>query len=492
MSAAVLASFRNEFRALLPLWSVCTLTVLATLVIEEPNFSGIAILAYGLGSCALGAHAFGHEYSHRTLPLVLSQPIDRRQVYAIKLATLMMLVSLLGVAGYLTVLPQELDRGPVTPAQAAPVVWAVAVFLAPALTMLCRGTLAGAIFAGTLPGMIAVAGGLIGWYRFDPDAAAIDRFQLAFFWRSMPPLLIAAALVSWRTFMGLEAIEGRGREFHLPQWLRGSSDVTVVRRRHPLWQLIAKELRLQQMVFAICGIYIVIATAVKVRHVMNPAFAADVLIPLTFMYVALLALVAGALASAEERHLRTLEPQLLLPMAASRQWLVKAAVVYGVALTLAVALPTGVMLAVRSTRADQVPWVELLVTVTALASASLYVSSLTTSGVRAVTASAPFIGIGMYLLSWSRYAADDLIATTKPGAAAWVLSRTAEENTRIAAILLVVCFCSLMIRFAHLNHRTGDHSRGRIGAQLAVTAGFIVMAGSVATLVRYLPKLNWL
>ena len=480
MTSAVRAAFRNEIRALVPLCSICTVTVIAGSTIGQPDLRGIAILAYGLGSCALGAHAFGHEYSHRTLPLLLSQPIDRRWLLAIKLATVMILVTLLGVAGYLTILPLETRDAPATPLQVAGLVWIVSVVLAPTLTLLCRGTLAGAIFSASLPPMFVMAGDLIGWYRFDADLGAIQRFQVAFFWRSMPALFLVAAVIGWRSFTRLESIEGRGREFHLPQWMR-TADAASARRRHPVWQLVAKELRLQQMVFAIAGIYVVVAALVLARHFMNPAFSAEVLLPLTFMYVALLAIVAGALASAEERQLKTLEGQLLLPIASSRQWLVKAGVVLGVALALAVVLPATVMVLLESRRSALEPLAVLALTALVFASASLYVSSLATSGVRALAMSAPFVSGGMFLVFWSERVTRGVLE----GLSAYRISAAADVYRDLAAIILCAGFITLMLRYAHLNHRSGERSLRNIGRQVVCTASFVVMAGVLTTLVAY-------
>lgn len=475
MRRALIAVAAKEVRALFPLWAVCTGLVLSTRVVTLREYEGIAILAYGLGSCALGAHAFGHEYSHRTLAHALSQPLDRRWLLLVKLGTLVTFATLLGVAGYRTVL-QDFNEPPAPPEVIARLVWTTAVVLAPAMTLLCRSTLAGAIFSASLPATIGLAGALIGIYRFDPDFAAVDRFQEAFFWRGVPVLFVLAPVVGWRAFMSLEAIEGRGREFHWPEWLTPRGTATS---RGPVRHLIAKELRLQQMVFAIAGIYTAIASVVLIRHAMNPAFAVDALVPVTFMYVALLALLAGALASAEERQLRMLEPQLLLPMATWQQWLVKAAVVFAVGVMLAVVLPAGVMLFVRLPHRAMPPWPALFLTVAVLASASLFVSSLTSSGVRAITACVPFVAGGMFLVSWSGAIAR-VVLRELTGSSRWPISHALDG--RIVMVTLAVGFAVLMLRFAHVNHRSGERSIGRTGAQLAATAAFIVFAGAVMTL----------
>ena len=57
----------------------------------------MGLLGFAFGSVALGAQSFGHEYSHRTLGLLLSQPVDRRRLFFYKLAVLsVMLVTLTG------------------------------------------------------------------------------------------------------------------------------------------------------------------------------------------------------------------------------------------------------------------------------------------------------------------------------------------------------------------------------------------------------------
>ena len=67
-----------------------------------------ALLVHGGTSVALGALSIGHEYSHRTLPLLLSQPASRARVFVVKQVVLaMMLLSLALVAWINVVVPLE-------------------------------------------------------------------------------------------------------------------------------------------------------------------------------------------------------------------------------------------------------------------------------------------------------------------------------------------------------------------------------------------------
>ena len=482
MTPALRVSLTREFRALLPLWLACVLLALAPALTEHDLVRSAAGLAYVLGSFAIGAHAFGHEYAHRTLPQLLALPVSRYQTLFVKLVVAGVLVTLLGGAAALTVLG-ELDNGPATPPQIVLVVWLTAMLLAPAFTLLCRGTLAGAIFAGSLLGCTALGGDIIGWIRYDTNHAAIQRFQILFFWRVMPLLWFAAAVALWRSFVGAEATEGRGREIHFPQWLAPRRDGQRAARRqtNPLWQLVAKELRLQQMVFAIGAIYLTIALFVVLRARMDPHFDGEILLPVTAMYAALLGLLAGALAGAEERQLGTIQWQLLLPMPVAQQWGIKAAVAYAVSVGLAVALPTAVILLLPDARVEPRHGVTLLAVVLVLATASLYISSLASSGIRALVLCVPVVAGGIPLVSWITVLVERAIRTFARNAGWHVGSTPTDALVLTSALLFTAGFAALAIRFGTSNYRRGDRSLMRIAGQVTCIFAYALVAVTFGT-----------
>ena len=107
-----------------------------------------------------------------------------------------------------------------------------------------------------------------------------------------------------------------------------------------------------------------------------------------------MAMLIGAMASAEERQLGTAEWQILLPMPAWQQWVLKAGVALGLAVLLGVGLPAA--LRYFSPAGDDIhqaarAWREITGAVVILTSASLYVSSLCASGVRALVLTFPTI-----------------------------------------------------------------------------------------------------
>src|SRR5207342_1168255 len=117
---------------------------------------------------ALGALSIGHEYTNRTLPMLLAQPASRARILVVKLAVLaVLLVTLSAVAWRAALLPPGAD---------APMVLSLSVLCAlsvtPWLTMLFRNPLAGAVFTMPVPGWIWVIASL-----FTGQPAKIAAFQ---------------------------------------------------------------------------------------------------------------------------------------------------------------------------------------------------------------------------------------------------------------------------------------------------------------------------
>src|SRR5439155_12714055 len=84
---------------------------------------------------------------------------------------------------------------------------------------------------------------------------------------------------TWRMFRRLEAIDGRGPDVRLPQWLRWRTttrtETTAFRNRHPLWLLATKELRLQQLAFVVAGLYVLGSLGVVSLSRLTPQQSAE-------------------------------------------------------------------------------------------------------------------------------------------------------------------------------------------------------------------------
>ena len=205
--------------------------------------------------------------------------------------------------------------------------------------------------------------------------------------------------------------------------------------------------------------------------------ALPVITAIQFMVIPLL---VGALASAEERQLGTLEWQRLLPMPGWQQWTLKVATVLLLSTVLAVGVPV-VLAAIHPSSDHLVFSARKVMVVIALAVTSLYVSSLAPRGMWALLVSIP-VALGVLALigrcsarkcgrpSRSRRSAS-LSSFRKWSSDAgffwatfWVVRLT------VVAATMAVMF--LVLRFAASNHRSALPSRLQ----------FIRQAGSIAVM----------
>jgi hypothetical protein len=252
--AAVLSpALSKEIRALLPLWGASVAALAAALVWwREGHLLDLGLFAYVVGSLAIGAQSVGQEYTYRTLPMLLSQPADRRRTYLLKfLVSAVMLLTLAALAGavFADEWRPESSRFSVV---FLPVL--CGLFLAPLFTMICRSTLAGMILCGTAMVLTWLATLAIAWFGFGIDTEAAENLILGRWTLGMIVVCPVVGLLGWRRFRELEATDVASPALHLPRWLKSAQGA---RRRHPLRALAAKEVHLQQMAFVITGLNII-------------------------------------------------------------------------------------------------------------------------------------------------------------------------------------------------------------------------------------------
>jgi hypothetical protein len=144
------------------------------------------------------------------------------------------------------------------------------------------------------------------------------------------------------------------------------------------------------MTFAVAGVSGLCWIAESALTRIVPNFVGIPLPVVSILYGALLALLIGSLASAEERQIGTLEWQLLLPMATWKQWAVKVGTTLGLAGLFSFGCT--VVLAAGHVSVNAAGGIIILTT------GSLYVSSLCRSGLRALIVSAPVM-LALSLLS---------------------------------------------------------------------------------------------
>jgi ABC-type transport system involved in multi-copper enzyme maturation permease subunit len=493
-------AFGKEVRALLPAFAATLVTIGLAAGADVHFRVRLILLLLCFGSIALGSISIGHEYSHRTLTLLLAQPRRRGELLMAKAAVLVPMVVAIAVAAALA-LPRNFIAASGGDVHALLVLAPLcALCLAPLLSMLCRSALAAMVFTVAIPGVFMALGEVMGFLLHgSTDPRAVDAYRLAFVWRGLSIVCAGGAAATWLVFNRLQAIEGHG-ELEAPRWLRRQPAARQVRRVHSPWaSLFRKELRLQQLSFVVVALYLAGAMAAQALEVYAPDFPRVPVEALSLMYSGLLAVLIGAVASAEERQLGTLPSQLLQPVAPWKQWAVKAGTAIGLTLLLAIALPILVNQLIGSPEAD-LPTIRFikrtLLPMTILTSLSLYVSSLSSSGVRAMVAALPVIIVtglsGMIMSDFAtrvvhrayplRWTAPDTreVITARAARLNWMSSLT---DAAIIAGLLTLAATAVWLAFQ--NHRRIDRSPRAVVVQLGIFAAVLAVMAVVPGLIWF-------
>lgn len=487
MKSAVLAQARKEFRQLLPWWAITAAGLVIFSMAEAwsiehafqarpQQFWLVGLLTYGSGAVMLGAMAIGHEYSHHTLPALLLQPVARTQVLLVKAGVLAVLLATLAWLAIVTLGFNMIGGGP----RSMVFGWlpiACGFCLAPLVTMVCRTTLAGAVLsaAGTLA--LFPAGSALGV----PYSATL---QLVL------GLSVVSAMLSWWTFTRLQVAGGPQTEIDLAARFRRAprnldDAVPVSRRRHPLRLLLGKELRLQQPTFAVSACFVLawlVATAARAGA--SGPLPDDVLYIAAFLHGGLVPLMAGALASAEERRFGTADWHRLLPMSARMQWAVKAGVAVLSGVALSVALPM-LMMRLAPDPGLESAGIPIAVGMALLSLSALYVSSLSANGVHALLATPPLVGGAVLLTMVTTWPLNPVTQRLAPGVAA--LLDPVIRLERYAGWFddcvwwAVVGLNLMLLWFSYVNHSSADRSARTIVRQLGWLGTYILVAGFVLT-----------
>jgi hypothetical protein len=331
----------KETRALLPIFA-CMLPLIVVPQLIWP-MAGFGYLALGVGSMLMAGSTFGTEFQHRTISLLLSQPISRSVIWREKMLVLGagMVTSLAALLGCLAVSNPQSDYRD----------WLVLVFVplcafcgAPFWTLLLRQSIAGMVLTvGTPCGILAVFALVTAQMGGNEPAGLVPAILSLFF--------IYCALVYWlgyAKFQRLEAVDTPTRELGLPASLEAilMAPLTKVssRFRGPFATLLKKEFRLLQVGFLLAGVFVLIAVTGLGIAKRYPEVATGVVGGDIFLYALILPLVLGAISVAEERGWGIAEWHLTLPPSSRKQWSAKMVATLSTSLVLGLVLPTAVFL----------------------------------------------------------------------------------------------------------------------------------------------------
>ena len=448
--------------------------------VQQPRAGArqLTVLFY-VGACALlGALSIGQEFTDRTLAGLLAQPAARSSVLLHKLGVVAaMLLALCGLEWAYGLTPLAVARAWPEISPTGRVLVTVlpvlgGVLLTPCLTLLTRSALAGCVFTIALSMWMAIGSqAAVPWlYEDAATLAQANARILDIFVHTMLAVVVLSALLMWRLFMRLEAIEGRGLELHLPAWLfKPRVHLAAARSARSVWQqMLGKELHLQEITFVVSGLYVAAWLAVVlVGESLFPTRRAGLMTVATLLHAGAIPLLAGSLASAEERQLGTLGWQVLLPIAAWRQWAVKAAVVLVLSLGLAIGVPA-ILYALFASGPGPVRlgWPPAAA-IAAVATLSLYASSLSTNGVRALLASASAIG-GVLLVA--HITMNDVVPGWMP--LAWDLPNAAWAVLYAASAAVFAWLLWLGMK----NHGSAERGAKRVLKQVAALGAVAVVA----------------
>jgi ABC-type transport system involved in multi-copper enzyme maturation permease subunit len=335
----------KETRDLLPVFAgMLPLIVVPQLIWP---LAGFGYLALGVACVVMAGSSFGNEFQHRTLSLLLSQPIARSVIWREKMIVLGagMLASLLVLMLCLQVRWPGFDREGCWMLALIPM---CAFCGAPFWTLSLRHGIAGMVFAVVAPGGILAVIALI---SLRLGGALTDELWAA----SLVLLVIYCALVYWRgyaTFKRLEAVDGPTRELSLPAGLEAFFVRPLTRAssgfRGPFATLLKKEFRLQQISFLVAGLFVLFAVAGACLIQRHHDLAEAIIVGDCFICVLIVPLIAGATAVAEEKGWGIAEWHLTLPPSALNQWSAKMLAALSTSLALGLLLPTALFLAANA------------------------------------------------------------------------------------------------------------------------------------------------
>jgi ABC-type transport system involved in multi-copper enzyme maturation permease subunit len=171
------ARIRKEARTLLPAMVVTLLSVAVPLIISGHKAARFGCFPLVFGFVTIGAISFGNEFQHRTIQMLLTQPIARTTVWLEKLMVLGtgigigLLIYLIGLLIFDADILYEADA----PAAAVFIILSslCAFCSTPYWTLIARNSLAGVVFSLVVPIFV-----LVGYELLDEHFAFGPRAEL--------------------------------------------------------------------------------------------------------------------------------------------------------------------------------------------------------------------------------------------------------------------------------------------------------------------------
>jgi hypothetical protein len=313
------------------------------------------------------------------------------------------------------------------------------------------------------------------------DPVAIAEFVETVYWPLMYGGCGAAAVASWWLFARLEAIDGAGTSIDLSRWwgLGRHRRTASPSQRSATWQLALKELHVQQMPIVLAALYAIGILLLTVPGILEPQARAHMVAPVTLLYVLGITALVGSLVSAEERQMGTLEWQLLTPVSIRQQWAIKVGVGAFLAAGLGLGLPLTLSLIAPVLRPAIDEFAALGTLLVLLFAGSVYVSSVSTSGVRAMLVALPAMLMTAGLARWLL----DVMYFALHRPTNYSVFRLYRANPHYRSLVpwiwlgvTVALIAGGLVLLGYRNHRSADLPWRRVVAQVALLTALGVLS----------------
>ncbi len=346
----------KETRGLLPLFIGTLFVISVPLLIRRARFGLSSLLPLAVGCTVMAAMAFGNEFQHRTLPLLLSQPVARRVLWRDKMIVVGLAILLsFGLALRLQDAWGSSEAGDMGRLAVLVLIPLCAFCGAPYLTLVTRSSIAGIVFALILPNLIGWLAVLLSSLSPTPATGELEPavwsrigVENSGFIAVAVSLAVYCAVCLWRgyaRFQKLQVVDGPASEVSLPgdlpRWLQRIQQPMAARLSGPFGMLVRKELGLQHMSFLTAGTFCVVAAAGALLYWLRRDWGAPLLVVEFALYLCAMPFLVGALSIAEERGWGIAEWHLSLPPSAGQQWAAKMLVTLSASLGLGLLLPGG-------------------------------------------------------------------------------------------------------------------------------------------------------
>jgi hypothetical protein len=470
----------KELRVTLPIALGGVICMLLSSVFSESHLYFIFHFGYPIACSAIVALAFGHDYIYRTTTTALALPVSRQKIWWTRIGLCAALLVPIGLVNLLIInatwLLPWLSGGGVRlakpwyimlaewlPIAFGPVFAALA--LAPALTILSRSPLFGTIISMAMP---FVASRFLA--LFSP---ATNAFHLQYHSWTINGLLILGAVLSYRCFMTQQAIDSDA-SFSLKRRRKVSPVRTAdaIQSGHPIWPLFKKEMMLQRLPAGISALFLAIIALASKDHAAM----------LSAVYPAAIIFLVGSIASADERRLGMIPVEVTHPISFRTQWIIKITVCYFTALFFGVVLPALALL-LKTDEFQNITSSEVIAAaplicggVLLLLSITIYISSLSDNGIRAMLASLFIIAITLVIVGaaynsysqylWRQMADDRMLALGNAHQDAFAAAVHIELPHK-AFFISTAGFITLAFYFAMQNHRFLERSGLHLIRQVA-------------------------